>query len=454
MKINFKKMVMFALITCILTLTVGCSKTTTTTESVDTKGTETSDTKDKDTDESAKEETTELVYFTSSAKYKDSYAIIAKKIEEKLNVKIDIQVVPDEQYLTLLKTKLATKEVPDIFDFNTPSGYIQLNAEENCVDLSNEPWVERLVNPGLITTDDGKKYSMPRESSSFYPAMYYNKKIFKDLGLSEPNTYDEFLNVLETIKQAGITPIHMADKENWTTQIFMTSGFSALLGPDKAKDIYGKLRANELKHADVPEFIEVLELYLDFYEKGYVNEDHMSATYDVSQHAVGSGEAAMMMNGEWVVSSIMSLYPDAEIGAFAIPLDSGYIGSGAFVQGMFIPSASENIEMAKKVLDLWSQPEYLNIFFEENPSFPAFNDVDPGKVPECVKGIVDKYISTGKTVVQYNEMFEEPSALYGDYLWMYYQEMTMFEKTPKEVLEAWDVDVADFMKSKEYAGWE
>lgn len=216
-----------------------------------------------------KEKPTELVYFTSSAKYKDSYAVIAKKIEEKkLNVKIDIQVVPDEQYVTLLKkTKLSTKEVPDIFDFNTPSGYIQLNVEENCVDLTNEPWAKRLVNPGLITTKDGKFYAMPRESSSFYPAMYYNKKVFKDLGLSEPTTYDEFLNVLETIKEAGIVPIHMADKENWTTQIFMTSGFSAMLGPDRVDDVYEKLKTNKLKHADVPEFIEVLDLYLDFYKK-------------------------------------------------------------------------------------------------------------------------------------------------------------------------------------------
>lgn len=109
----------------------------------------------------------------------------------------------------------------------------------------------------------------------------------------------------------------------------------------------------------------------------------MSATYDVSQDAVGSGKAAMMMNGEWVVSGIQGLYPDVEIGAFAIPLDTGYIGSGAFVQGMYIPKASKNAEIAKEVLNLWSQPEFfLNIYFEENPSFPAFNDVDPGEVPE------------------------------------------------------------------------
>lgn len=405
---------------------------------------------DKEEKKSAKP--TEIVYFTSSAKYKDSYDVIADKVDEALNVAIDVQVVPDEQYVTLLKTKLSTQEVPDIFDYNTPPGYVQLNAAENCVDLSNEPWVKRLVNPGLVTKD-GKLYSMPRESSSFYPAMYYNKKVFSDLGLQEPKTYDEFLALLETIKEAGITPIHMADKENWTTQIFMTSGFSAALAPDRVEDTYEALRTNKLKHADVPEFIDILERYKYFYDQGYVNEDHMSATYDMSQDAVGSGQAAMMMNGEWVVSAINNMHPDSEIGAFAIPLETGYIGSGAFVQGMFIPKASENVELAKEVLNLWSQPEYLNIFFEENPSFPAFNDVNPGAVPECVSKLVDDYVATGKATLQYNNMFDEPASLYGDYLWKYYVEMTMGEKTPKEVLEAWDKDVEDFMKSKGYQGW-
>ncbi|WP_157950272.1 ABC transporter substrate-binding protein [Vallitalea okinawensis] len=399
-----------------------------------------------------KEKPTDIVYFTSSAKYKDSYDVIADKVDEALNVAIDVQVVPDEQYTTLLKTKLSTREVPDIFDFNTPTGYMQLNVVENCVELSNEPWVERLVNPGLVIKE-GQLYAMPRESSSFFPAMYYNKKIFAELNLEEPTTYDEFLNVLETIKQAGITPIHMADKENWTTQIFMTSGFSAALAPDRNDEVYGALRNNTLKHAEVPEFIGILEKYKNFYDMGYVNEDHMTATYDVSQDAVGSGKAAMMMNGEWVVSSIQNMHPDAEIGAFAVPLETGYIGSGAFVQGMFIPKASENVELAKVVLNTWSQPEYLNIFFEENPSFPAFNDVDPGDVPESVQKIVDQYVATGKTVLQYNNMFEEPSSLRPDYLWKYFVEMAIGEKTPVEALEAWDEDVADFMKTKGYAGW-
>lgn len=394
-------------------------------------------------------EITDIVYFTSSAKYKESYDVIARKIEETLPVKIDIQVVPDEQYVTLLKAKLSTNEVPDIFDYNTPSAYAQINAAENCVDLSGEPWISRLVNPALNTTEDGAMYSMPRESSSFYPAFYYNKQIFEDLGLEEPTTQEELYAVCDKIKEAGITPIFMANKESWTTQVYMTNAFPSSLGKDRVGQVFEQIRNNELKHADVPEFEKVLSDYMELYNRGYVNEDHMSSTYDESQDAIGSGEAAMVLNGEFIVSGILALHPEAEIGAFALPLETGLIGSGAFVQGMFIPKASENVDMAKKVLDLWSQPEYLNIFFEENPAAPAFNDVEPGDVPACVTEIVDEFIATGNSVTEYNAQFDAVSSLFSDYLWNYYLEMVVGDKTPMEVLEAWDADVEDYMIQKE-----
>lgn len=394
-----------------------------------------------------------VTLLTSQAKYRDVYKTIAAKIKADENITIEFQVVPDDQYYNLLKVKLATKEVPDIFMHNAPQQYTVVNAARNCVDLSKEPWVGRLVNPKLLKAADGKIYAMPQESSSAFMVCYYNKKVFADLGLSEPATYAEFLDLLEKIKNSGkgITPIYMSNKDTWTTQIFMTAGFPVAMAGKDPK-VWDKLIANKLKFADVPEFNQVLSSYNDLYKKGLVNPDHLSATYDMAKEAVATGKAAMMYNGEWAATDIYDKY-HTELGSFVVPIgDKQIMATGSFVQGFFIPKASKNAALAKKVLNLWSQPKYMNLYYAEKPGFPGFKDVDGGKVLPCVANLVNKYISTGKYVYEMNSYVEIAGPILPE-LWSYYVEMVAGGKTPKQVLQAWDAKFADFMKSKQQPGW-
>jgi raffinose/stachyose/melibiose transport system substrate-binding protein len=394
---------------------------------------------------------------TSQAKYKEAYKKIAQKLKDEEKITLDIQVVPDDQYYNLVKTKIATKEVPDILMNNAPSEYITVDAPKNMVDLSNEPWVPRLANPDLLKAEDENIYAMPIESSSFYSAAYYNKKVFQDLGLSEPKTYAEFLNVLETIKSKGngITPIYMSDKDSWTTQIFMTIGLPVLLG-DEAQETWDKLLTNQMKWADIPEFKTILTDFVDLYNKGYVNKDHMTATFDNAKEALATGKAAMLYNGEWAVGDLLTknMMDPEQLGAFIIPFgDKQIMGTGAFVQGFFIPKESKNVEAAKRVLNLISQPAYMNLYYAENPGSPGFKDVDGGSAHPAVKALVDNYITTNQYIAQMNDPMAFVSPIFPD-LWQLYADMTIQGgKTPDEVIASWDKKYADYMKQKEQPGF-
>lgn len=408
-------------------------------------------------EDGAKKEAVTVSLLTSQAKYKEAYQKIAQKLKEDENITLDIQVVPDDQYYNLVKTKIATKEVPDILMNNAPSEYITIDAPNNMVDLSNEPWIERLANPNLLKGTDGKIYAMPVESSSFYSAAYYNKAVFKDLGLSEPKTYAEFLNALETIKTKGngITPIFMSNKDSWTTQIFMTIGLPVLLG-DKAQGTWEQLLTNKIKWADIPEFKTILEDFKNLYTSGYVNKDHMTATFDNAKEALATGKAAMLYNGEWTVGDLLTknhMDPN-NIGAFVLPFgDKQIMGTGAFVQGFFIPKNAKNADAAKRVLNLISQPAYMNLYFAENPGSPGFKDVDGGSVHPAVKALVDNYITTNKYIAQVNDPMAFVSPIFPD-LWQLYVDMTVDGgKTPDQVIAAWDKKYADYMKQKEQPGF-
>ena len=240
----------------------------------------------------------------SSNRYRDAYRTMFEKIGADHDIAMDLQVIPDEQFDNLIKTKLATREVPDIFLINAPEYYDAVKVEENIVDLTDQPWVSRLTNPGMVTDSSGRIWAMPETSGSFFGAAYYNKDVLNRLGITDPQpkTYAEFIAILERIKAADsdVVPLFMSDRDNWTTQIFMAVGYSYALD-DRTEEVYGAIMDNELKFQDVPEFEGILNDYLTLIERELVNPDHLSATYDDAIAAVASGRAAMIYNGEWVI---------------------------------------------------------------------------------------------------------------------------------------------------------
>lgn len=393
----------------------------------------------------------------SQGRYSDTYKKLVHKLKTEENITFDIQVVPDDQYSNLVKTKLAARDVLDIMAENAPTQYMEIDAMNNMVDLSNEPWVSRLVNPDLLKAPNGKIYARPISSSMFYAAAYYNKNIFANLGLSEPKTYSDFLHVLETIKTKGngITPIFMSNRDTWTTQIFMTAGLPVLLG-NKAPETWDKLLKNKLKWTEVPEFNRILNLYLDLYKKGYVNIDHVNKTLEDAKVALASGKAAMIYNGEWIVGDLVTKYnmkPD-DIGAFVITFgDSDMMATGTYVDGWSIPKDAKNIEGAKRVLNLLSQPEYLNIYFAEHPGLPGFRDVDGGEMAPAIKALEADYIKGNKYIYEMNGPMSFVSTLFNDNLWRPYVDMATGDKTPEQVINSWQAKYEEYMKRKNQPGF-
>ena len=53
--------------------------------------------------------------------------------------------------------------------------------------------------------------------------LLYNKKVYEDLGLSVPTTWDEFAANNEAIKAAGIAPVGQTygGSDTWTSQLFV-----------------------------------------------------------------------------------------------------------------------------------------------------------------------------------------------------------------------------------------
>lgn len=401
-------------------------------------------------------ETTKISFLTSQGKFKESYRTMAEAIKEDHNIEVEFQVVPDNEYYSLLKVKLSTSEVPDIFEYNFPTQNEEIGAAQYCEDLSNEEWVSRLVNPELIKDpNDGKIYALPKESSSGFLGIYYNKEILEQAGITDPHptTFQEVLDICETVKTnvEGVTPLYMTNNDTWTTQIFMSCGYPVAL--ENPEETFDKLLKNELKWTEVPEFKQILDDYMKFWENGYVNEDCMSVGYDTAAEAIGTGKAAMYLSTEGFASDMAAKYPDCELGSFAIPYnDKDQLAIGAYVQGLFVPSAGKQVDKAKEFLKIWSDPKYQNLYYEENPGFSAFDDVDGGDVPESITHLVETYVDAQNYTYQLNDVMAICSPIWPD-LWNYYGEMVGGVKTSEEVLETWQKEYEDFMQQQGAEGF-
>lgn len=107
----------------------------------------------------------------------------------------------------------------------------------------------------------------------------------------------------------------------------------------------------------------------------------------------------MVFNGEWTVGDLVSQYhmkPD-DIGSFVVPFgDRDIMAVGSFVTGWLIPKNAKNIDGAKQVLDLLSQPAYMNIYYSEHPGSSGFKDVNGGEAATAVKELEQEYIQGNK----------------------------------------------------------
>ena len=130
---------------------------------------------------------------------------------------IEIQRIPDDQWIDLVHSKAAVGEMPDLIRLD--KWVLEAVGTKHFVEFGQEtPWYERVLPEQLNNKLIGGKLYGPPISSTSGIGLIYNEEIFSDLSIKTPNTIEEFYQVCETIRQAGITPLYASDKEAWTIQ--------------------------------------------------------------------------------------------------------------------------------------------------------------------------------------------------------------------------------------------
>ncbi|HUC90598.1 MAG TPA: ABC transporter substrate-binding protein [Paenibacillus sp.] len=290
---------------------------------------------------------------------------VAAEAEKAINIAIEWDIKPDgTEGDNLVKTRLATGEMADLLVYNTGSLLQALNPGDNFVDLAAEPFMANVLDSfKTVVTVDGQVFGAPVGSSSA-GAILYNKKIYAELGLTVPKTWEQFMANNEKIKAAGKTAVLASYKDTWTSQLFVLGDFFNVQKqvPAFAEDY----TANKAKYATTPAALRGFEKTGEVFEKGYMNKDFLATTYDVALKMLADGEGVHYPMLTGALDSIMQNSPDKinDIGVFPIPSDSADI-NGLTVwmpSGLYINKNGNNVDAAKRWAEYFVSKEGQAVF--------------------------------------------------------------------------------------------
>ena len=131
----------------------------------------------------------------------------------------------------LVKTRLATGEMADIFFYNSGSLLQALNPTETLVDLSGEPYIANIQESFLPTVSAERRRSSACRPAPLGGGILYNKKIYADHGLQVPKTWAEFEANNDKLKAAGnAAPVVRTYGDTWTSQLFVLADYYNVAG--------------------------------------------------------------------------------------------------------------------------------------------------------------------------------------------------------------------------------
>ncbi|AOX66529.1 MULTISPECIES: ABC transporter substrate-binding protein [unclassified Curtobacterium] len=301
----------------------------------------------------------------------------------------------------LVKTRLSTGEMADVFNYNSGSLMQALNPDNTLVDLSKESWAKD-VDPQftkVVSTDKGM-YGAPF-GTSFGGAVLYNKKVYADLGLSVPTTWADFISNSEKIKDAGIAPIIQTYGDTWTSQLFVLGDFANITA--QQKNWATQYTKHKESYAEQPALAGFQHLQ-EGKDKDLYNEDYASATQANGLKMLAEGKGAQYPMLTNAISAIQQDSPDAvnDIGAFALPAENADDTNLTIWEpnGLYIPKTTtgDKLAAAKKFVAFANSSEGCKVQNDTGtPGGPYVISTCtlPDSVPPMI-GDLQKYLDDGK----------------------------------------------------------
>lgn len=288
------------------------------------------------------------------------------------NVTIDIQVFENEAFKTAVAPRLQAGDPPDLFQ-SWGGGGLQEQVDAGLVkDVSAdaEPWIDNL-NPAAVEMFqvEGTQYAIPFDLGMV--GFWYNKDLFAQAGIDEPpTTWDELLETVQQLKDAGITPIALGEGDKWPGMFWWAYLALRNGGAD------AMIQAGEDGSFDSEPFVEAGRQLEELVETDPYQDGFLGAVWDGAggEAATFATEgAAMDLMGQWAPGTYQANSPDGDglgdkLGWFPFPAVEGGAGepTDGFGGGNGFAVGKDAPPEAVEFLEFITTPEVANRWGETN----------------------------------------------------------------------------------------
>lgn len=370
------------------------------------------------------------------------------------NVTINVETRPQgTEGDNLVKTRLATGEMSDVFTYNSGSLLQALQPTNTLVDLTNEPFIADIVESFLPTVSQNNQVFGVPTGTAQGGGILYNRKVYGELSLSVPKTWAEFEANNDKIKAAGKTPVLATYGDTWTSQLFVLADYHNVQQamPNFAQDY----TANKIKLAATPEAMKGFEYLQEGNQKGWYQQDYATMKFEQGLKLLADGEAVHFPMLSGTVATIAANSPDkvGDIGFFGIPgTDAAKNGATIWMPGgTYIPKTSQNIDAAKQFLAFIASKAGADAISAKVPPQGPYLIKDTKLPDDALPAVKDlaAYIDAGNAT----PALEFFSPVKGPNLEQLCVAVGSGQMTPAEAAANYDEDVTKQAKQLGLPGW-
>jgi len=224
---------------------------------------------------------------------------------ERENPDIKIEVSFKEDLNQALRTAMQAGAGPDIVYTPGPSFALEYVLADMLLPLDHYAelmnWSEKISGWALdLGRVDGKLYSLPKELEAM--VLFYNKTLFEEMGWAPPQTLEEMEAIAEAAFEMGIIPFAHGNNDwrpanEWHVGVFLNH----YAGP---KAVKAALKGE--KPWTDEEFVEAIAMLNEYMQRGWFSQgvgNYYSLRGEDRWSMLASGEAAMIIEGSWAMSS-------------------------------------------------------------------------------------------------------------------------------------------------------